>query len=122
VNGWPQRLGPTRVQALIPIPLLAATALLAFGRPGPVRTVGWAGLSAAGTLTAAGWLLGRRSPRLPFATAIAVAAVDVALLVHSGSGISGSASRPGSLSSASADALPLRSSRSPRAPRHRGER
>lgn len=87
VNGWPQRLGPARVRVLIPIPLLAATGLLVFGRPGPVRTVGWAGLSAAGTLTAAGWLLGGRSPRVPFATAIAVAAVDVALLVHSGSGI-----------------------------------
>jgi 4-hydroxybenzoate polyprenyltransferase len=89
VYGWPQRLGAARVRALVPVPLLAATALLVFGPPGPAGAAGWAGLSAAGVLTAAGWLLGGRSPRVPFVTAIAVAAVDVALLLERGTGIIG---------------------------------
>lgn len=88
VNGWPQRLGAARVRVLIPVPLLAATALLVFGPPGPVGAAGWAGLAAAGGFTAVGWLLGGRSPRVPFATTIAVAAVDVALLLERGTGIS----------------------------------
>jgi 4-hydroxybenzoate polyprenyltransferase len=83
IRGWPQRLGPARVRALIPVPLLAATGLLVFGRPGPPGRAGWAGLTAAGVLTAAGWLLGGRPPRVTFA----VAAVDVALLLERGTGI-----------------------------------
>jgi 4-hydroxybenzoate polyprenyltransferase len=89
VNGWPQRLGAARVRVLVPVPLLAATALLVFGPPGPTRAAGWAGLTTAGAFAAAGWLLGGRSPRVPFVTAIAVAAVDVALLLERGTGITG---------------------------------
>lgn len=81
VWGWPQRLGDARVRALIPLPLLLATGLLVFGPPGPPGTAGWAALTVAGTFAAAGSLLGGRSPRIPFAAAVAVAAADVVLLL-----------------------------------------
>ncbi|MFB9677173.1 UbiA family prenyltransferase [Streptosporangium vulgare] len=84
VRGWPQRLGTARVRLLIPLPLLAATTLLVFGPPGPPGAGGWAALAAAGAFTAAGPALGRGSSRVPFAAAIAVAAVDVVLLLARG--------------------------------------
>ncbi|MFG1946402.1 UbiA family prenyltransferase [Nonomuraea sp. NPDC048826] len=88
VRGWPQRLGPARLRALLPLPLLAATCLLAFGPvfPALARTspLGWAALATAAVLAAAGILPARRRPRLPFLAAIAVAGVDVALLLAEG--------------------------------------
>jgi 4-hydroxybenzoate polyprenyltransferase len=84
VRGWPQRLGAARARALIPVPLIAASALLVFGPPGPPGVVGWAALAAVAVLGAAGPLLGRRSPRIPFMAAVVVAAVDVALLLGHG--------------------------------------
>ncbi|SNT27870.1 4-hydroxybenzoate polyprenyltransferase [Streptosporangium subroseum] len=87
VRGWPQRLGPARVRVLIPLPLLLATGLLAFGPPEPPGEGSWAAFAAAGAFTAAGLLLGRRSPRVPFAVAIAVAAVAVILLLTQGTAI-----------------------------------
>ncbi|MGV9326133.1 UbiA family prenyltransferase [Streptosporangium sandarakinum] len=87
VRGWPQRLGEARVRVLVPLPLLLATAVLALAPPGPPGAGGWAALAAAVALTGAGTLLGGRSPRVPFATAIAVAAVGVVLLLARGTEI-----------------------------------
>lgn len=87
VRGWPQRLGTARVRALIPLPLLLATGLLVLGPPEPPGAGSWAALAAAGAFTVAGLLLGRRSPRAPFAAAIAVAAVDVLLLLAQGTAL-----------------------------------
>ncbi|MCG5214966.1 UbiA family prenyltransferase [Streptosporangium soli] len=89
VRGWPQRLGAERVRLLVPVPLLAASALLVFGPEGPVAPARWAALAAAVLLSGAGLLLGRRRPRAPFAAAVAVAAVDVVLLVAGGTRIGG---------------------------------
>ncbi|GIH77009.1 hypothetical protein Plo01_34380 [Planobispora longispora] len=90
VRGWPQRLGPGRVRALAPLPLLLATGLLVLAPPGPPAAGGWAALAAACALALAGLSLGRRSPRAPFAAAIAVAALDVVLLLARGTGITAS--------------------------------
>ncbi|MEV0753093.1 UbiA family prenyltransferase [Streptosporangium sp. NPDC050280] len=87
VRGWPQRLGVARVRVLIPVPLLAATALLVLGPPGTPGVGGWAALAVAGAFTAGGLALGRGSSRVPFAAAIAVAAVDVVLLLARGTAI-----------------------------------
>ncbi|MEU4700517.1 UbiA family prenyltransferase [Nonomuraea dietziae] len=87
VRGWPQRLGRARVSALVPLPLLAATALLAFGSYGAAPAA-WVALAAAGATTAAGLTAGLpaagRWPKAPFVAAIAVAGIDVALLVANG--------------------------------------
>ncbi|MGW9207081.1 UbiA family prenyltransferase [Embleya sp. NPDC055664] len=90
VHGLPHRLGSTGVRALTPLPLLAATALLAYGRP---DRAGRLALLGAGTLAAAGALLGGRRPRIPFASSVAVAAIDVALLLRRGTGIARAGSR-----------------------------
>jgi 4-hydroxybenzoate polyprenyltransferase len=82
VRGWPQRLGPAAVRALLPVPLVAATAVLALGGPGPA---GGAAVALALVTAVGGALLGRHRPRLPFLAAIVVAAVDVALLLRQGS-------------------------------------
>jgi 4-hydroxybenzoate polyprenyltransferase len=84
VRGWPQRLGASRVRTLIPAPLLAASALLVFAPPGPPDAVSWAGLAAATVFGLVGTALGGLSPKVPFAAAIACAAVDVGLLLASG--------------------------------------
>ncbi|GII51729.1 membrane protein [Planotetraspora thailandica] len=84
VRGWPQRLGVSRVRLLIPVPLVAASVLLVFAPQGPPGAVGWAGLAAVAVFGVAGAVLGRVSPRVPFAAAIACAAVDVGLLVEAG--------------------------------------
>jgi 4-hydroxybenzoate polyprenyltransferase len=89
VRGWPQRLGATRVRMLVPVPLLVASVLLVFGPPGSPGAASWAALAAAVALTGAGLLAGGRSPRVPFAATIAVAAVDVLLLLASGTDIAG---------------------------------
>ncbi|MFI6980364.1 UbiA family prenyltransferase [Embleya sp. NPDC050154] len=90
VRGLPHRLGPTGIRTLTPLPLLGATALLAYGRP---DRAGRLALAGAGVLAAAGALLGGRRPAVPFATAIGVAAIDVALLLRRGTGIARAGSR-----------------------------
>ncbi|WP_307848379.1 UbiA family prenyltransferase [Microbispora oryzae] len=90
VRGWPQRLGPARVRVLIPVPLLAASAVLLVAPPGPAEPAGWAALGLAGGCSVAGVLLGGRSPKVPFAAAIAVAAVGVVLLAIRGTGVAAS--------------------------------
>ncbi|WP_078876439.1 UbiA family prenyltransferase [Streptomyces sp. 150FB] len=85
VRGWPQRLGPTAVRLLLPLPLVAATILLALGRPGALGAVavGVALVAAVG-----GAVLGSRRPKLPFLAAIVVAAADVTLLLTQGAALS----------------------------------
>ncbi|WKX69515.1 UbiA family prenyltransferase [Streptomyces sp. XD-27] len=81
VRGLPQRLGATGARLLAPLPLLAGIAVLAFAPPGPAGAAGWFALAAGTVLTAAGIVhpaRGSRS-RAPFLTAIAVAAIAVAL-------------------------------------------
>ncbi|MGC0421967.1 UbiA family prenyltransferase [Embleya sp. AB8] len=90
VRGLPHRLGPTGIRVLTPLPLLAATALLAYGCS---DRAGRAALVGAATLAAAGTLLGGRHPRVPFATSVAVAAIDVSLLLRRGTGIARSTAR-----------------------------
>ncbi|MGI5271894.1 UbiA family prenyltransferase [Nonomuraea sp. CA-218870] len=107
VRGWPQRLGAARLRALLPLPLLAATCLLAFGPaltapPGPAAMnpavpavpglagtspTAWIALATAAALTSAGLVAARRHPRAPFLAAIAVAGVDVALLLAEGASL-----------------------------------
>ncbi|GAA2088936.1 UbiA family prenyltransferase [Actinomadura alba] len=87
VRGWPQRLGAAGVRLLVPVPLLAASGLLVLGPSGSPGVASWVALAVAGALTAAGLALGGRSPRLPFAATIAVAAVDVVLLLARGTEI-----------------------------------
>lgn len=87
VRGWPQRLGAARVRLLVPVPLLAATCLLVFGPPAGPGVAGWLAVAAAAGLAAGGALLAGRSARVPFVTAVAVAAVDVVLLLASGAAL-----------------------------------
>ncbi|MEW2134074.1 UbiA family prenyltransferase [Streptomyces sp. NPDC005435] len=84
VRGWPQRLGPDRVRLLLPVPLVTASALLALGPAGPPGARHLAALAGAGLIAAAGTVLGRRRERAAFAAAVAVAALDVALLLGGG--------------------------------------
>ncbi|MFI7537631.1 UbiA family prenyltransferase [Streptosporangium sp. NPDC049376] len=81
VRGWPQRLGAARVRALVPVPLLLATVTLVLGPPGAPGPGEWAALAVAVALACAGPLAANRSPKAPFAGAVAVAALDVLLLL-----------------------------------------
>jgi 4-hydroxybenzoate polyprenyltransferase len=84
VRGLPHRLGRPASTAGAAALLLAATALLAYGPEDP-GAAGPAALGVAAALTAAGATLGRRpGSRAPFLSAVAVAVVDVALLVTRG--------------------------------------
>ncbi|MET9517902.1 UbiA family prenyltransferase [Streptomyces sp. NPDC002994] len=87
VLGWPQRLGPARARLVLPVPLVTATALPAFARPGPAGSAEAAAVSVALLLAVGGALLGRRRPRLPFLAAIIVAAVGVAMLLRQGAAV-----------------------------------
>ncbi|MBB2744472.1 UNVERIFIED_ORG: 4-hydroxybenzoate polyprenyltransferase [Microbispora rosea subsp. rosea] len=80
VRGWPQRLGSARVRVLLPLPLLAASALLVVAPPGPAGPARWLALAGVAACAAAGLLLGRRVPVAPFAAAIGAAGIDVLLL------------------------------------------
>ncbi|MGW3817977.1 UbiA family prenyltransferase [Streptomyces sp. NPDC005046] len=86
VRGWPQRLGAERARQLLPVPLVIASALLALGPAGPPGRREGAALAVVGLVAVTGAVLGRRWERAAFATAVVVAAVDVALLL-SGFGI-----------------------------------
>lgn len=86
VRGLPQRLGRRRARALAPVPLLAASATLAFGPPGPAGPAGWAALAVTGCLAVATVLpagAGAHS-RLPFLATLIMAATAVALLLAQG--------------------------------------
>lgn len=90
VRGLPQRLGPRRTRVLAPLPLLAASAVLVVGPPGPVGRAGWAALlvtaGLAAATTAATSQGARAGSRLPFLATLAMAVTAVGLLVlHGGS-------------------------------------
>ncbi|WP_435862165.1 UbiA family prenyltransferase [Streptomyces phaeochromogenes] len=87
VRGWPHRLGPDGARLLLPVPLVAASAVLALGPAGPPGRWGAAALAVAAVVAVAGTVLGRRWERAAFASAVAVAVVDVALLLLRGTGI-----------------------------------
>ncbi|ALU97654.1 hypothetical protein WQO_32505 [Streptomyces globisporus C-1027] len=84
IRGLPHRLGDRGTRLLLPLPLLGATAVLAFGPPGPVDAGGAAALALAGAAALAGPALGRRWRKAALAGAVAVAAVDLALLLVRG--------------------------------------
>lgn len=88
VRGWPQRMGASATRLVLPLPLVAATALLVLGPPGPPGIPSAAALLAAVLVAVAGSVVGRRWERAAFAAAVMVAALDVALLVGQGAAIS----------------------------------
>nr|MDT0526540.1 UbiA family prenyltransferase [Streptomyces sp. DSM 41633] len=59
VRGLPHRLGATGTRLLLPVPLLAATAVLVLGPPGPVDARSVAVLVLAGAAALLGPVLGR---------------------------------------------------------------
>ncbi|WGP14179.1 UbiA family prenyltransferase [Streptomyces sp. SH5] len=84
IRGLPHRLGGTGTRLLLPLPLLGATAVLALGPPGPVGARGAAALALAGAAALVGPALGRRWRKAALAGAVAVAAVDLTLLLVEG--------------------------------------
>ena len=87
VRGLPHRLGRRRSTALMAGLLLTATATLSFG-PGEPGPDGAVALVLAGALTATGLGLARRpGSRAAFLAAVAVALVDVALLLARGAAL-----------------------------------
>jgi 4-hydroxybenzoate polyprenyltransferase len=84
VRGLPQRLGPAAVRLLVPVPLVAATVLLAAGRP---DALGAGAVAVALVAATGGSVLGRRWPKVPFRAAILVAGVDVTLLLWQGASL-----------------------------------
>jgi len=86
VHGLPHRLGRRRASLLAPAVLLAASALIALGPRGSPTTTAWVGLAATGAVATAGAAvaLTRLHSRLPFYLTIAVAGIDVVLLVLAG--------------------------------------
>jgi 4-hydroxybenzoate polyprenyltransferase len=87
VRGLPQRLGARRSRAVTAGALLAASAALLVGPPGPLGPAGWGALALTGALSVAAGALPRAdgAGRTPFLAALTVAAVDVVLLVLRGS-------------------------------------
>jgi 4-hydroxybenzoate polyprenyltransferase len=88
VRGLPHRLGRTWSSVLAPAALVSATTLLVLGAAGPEGPAAgqWLGLLVATVLGVAAGVVAvtRTRSRLPFTLAIAVAAVDVVLLVVAG--------------------------------------
>lgn len=84
VNGLPQRLGATVTGLLLPVPLVAASAVLALAPAGPPGRWGTVTLATAAPAALAGLLLARHRRKAPLAAAAAVAAADVVLLLVRG--------------------------------------
>ncbi|MFJ3325495.1 UbiA family prenyltransferase [Streptomyces griseus] len=84
IRGLPHRLGDAGTRLLLPLPLLGATAVLAFGPPGPVDASGVAALVLAGGAALVGPAFGHRWRKAALAGAVAVAAADLALLLARG--------------------------------------
>lgn len=87
MRGLPQRLGVTRTRLLLPVPLVAATAVLVLGPAGPPGAWGAATLLAAPPTAVAGLALGRYWRKAAFAGTVAVAAADVVLLLVRGTAL-----------------------------------
>ena len=92
VRGLPHRLGRLATGALASVALLGASALAVVGPAGPPSAWAWAALGAAAVLTVAGGVVALRRPRsrFPFTATIAIAVVDVALLLLAGADLVGS--------------------------------
>jgi 4-hydroxybenzoate polyprenyltransferase len=86
VRGLPHRFGPAGALAVSAVLLLAVTALLIFGPPGPPRAFGAAAGALAVAVLLLGALVGRRSAarHWAFRGVMGVAVVDVVLLVAGG--------------------------------------
>lgn len=87
VRGLPHRLGATRSRLLLPVPLVAASAVLTLGPQGQPAAGALLLPPAAGAVAVAGLLLDRRHTKAPFVAAVAVAALDVGLLMTHGTGV-----------------------------------
>lgn len=90
VRGLPHRIGAGPAAATGAALLLAATAVLAFGRPGPPGVIGWLALAlavpAAAAAAAAGFVR-LESRRRAFAGVVVLAVLDTALLVLGGASL-----------------------------------
>ncbi|GAA1690038.1 hypothetical protein GCM10009830_42060 [Glycomyces endophyticus] len=85
VRGLPHRLGAGATRLLAAGLVLTASALLAFGPPGPPSPLVLAAVPVAAAVLAAGLVLGRRpGSRAAFHAVLLVALVDVVLLLHTG--------------------------------------
>lgn len=87
VRGLPHRLGVTATRLLLPVPLVAASAVLALGPAGPPGVWGAAALAAASAAAVAGLAAGRHWRKAAFTATVAVAAVDLALLLVRGNAL-----------------------------------
>ena len=89
VRGLPHRLGRTGSTVLACVVLLLASAVVVLAPPGSPGPLGWAALVVATVLALTGTLVSLRSAgsRLPFLLTIAVAMVDVVLLLSSGASL-----------------------------------
>jgi 4-hydroxybenzoate polyprenyltransferase len=90
VRGLPHRLGPAGSAAAAGALLVAATAVLAFGPPGPPSIGGAAAVALAALVLPIGWYAGSVAagrgarPVALFRAVMAIAVIDVILLVTSG--------------------------------------
>ncbi|WP_327321504.1 UbiA family prenyltransferase [Streptomyces sp. NBC_01210] len=87
MRGLPQRLGVSGTRLLLPVPLVAATAVLVLGPAGPPGVWGAAALLTAPPTAVAGLALGRYWRKAAFAGTVAVAAADVTLLLVRGTAL-----------------------------------
>ncbi|MET7622412.1 UbiA family prenyltransferase [Streptomyces sp. NPDC005408] len=88
IRGLPHRLGVTGTRLLLPVPVVAATAVLVLGPAPPPGAWGAATLVAAAPTAFAGLALGRYWRKAAFAGTVAVAAADLALLLVRGTSLS----------------------------------
>lgn len=86
VHGLPHRIGPTASAVTGAVLLTAACALLAWGPPGPVTTLGIAGFAAAVVILLIGGYAGLRRPgsRLAFRAVLVAALIGVGMLLAAG--------------------------------------
>lgn len=90
VHGLPHRLGAGPAAATGAVLLLAATAIVAFGRPGPPGPVGWLALTLAVPAAALAAAAGRGRPELRrrgFVSVVTLAVLDTGLLVLGGASL-----------------------------------
>jgi 4-hydroxybenzoate polyprenyltransferase len=89
VSGLPHRLGRARSTLVALLALLGAVSVVVLAPAGPSRAAAWAGGAAAMVLAGTGAVAARRDvhSRLPFALAMAIAAVCVVMLVLVGPAI-----------------------------------
>lgn len=78
VRGLPQRLGGTRVRVIAPGCLVAASAVAVLAPAGVVPLWAWVALAGCASLAV---VAASGRGKIPFAAAVAIAAVDVAILV-----------------------------------------